>query len=244
VLAYAPVRGPVAAFGASAGGSGAVAFDAGASISAPGTAVARYDWSFGDGTTLANGGPAPAHTYPGAGAYTATVTVTDSFGCSAAGRFGGAMSSCAPSPAAVAAHIVVVGAPPAAAGAAAAAAAAAAGSGAGGPAVTPAAGTTTSEAARPEGATAVPAVSGANVLLSWTRPAGADPQTRYLVAWSTLHSAHGPGDPNMHHIRLTGRTSLSLRTRPGTTLHLAVYAWAADGSITRPTKTTLRLPRA
>ena len=47
----------------------------------------------------------------------------------------------------------------------------------------------------------------------------------------------------MYRMTVQGRTSLVLRTRPRTTLHLAVYAYAADGSFTRATKTTLRLPR-
>jgi hypothetical protein len=47
----------------------------------------------------------------------------------------------------------------------------------------------------------------------------------------------------MHHLRVIGTTHVVLRTAPGTTLHLAVYAYGADGSFTRATKTTVRLPR-
>ena len=98
------------------------------------------------------------------------------------------------------------------------------------------------ESARPLAAAATPNVSGTRVLLTWARPVGEEP-AHYLIAWSTLHSAQGPGDPNMHHLRLTGRTNVAMRVRPRTTIHFAVYALADDGSYTRATKTTLRLPR-
>jgi PKD repeat protein len=67
---------------ASAGGpyatiqGSAVAFDASAS-SDPDNDALTFDWSFGDGSTLANGGATPSHTYPSAGTFTVTVTVGD-----------------------------------------------------------------------------------------------------------------------------------------------------------------------
>jgi PKD repeat protein len=39
--------------------------------------VLRYDWDFGDGESLDDGGPTPSHTYGAQGDYTATVVVTD-----------------------------------------------------------------------------------------------------------------------------------------------------------------------
>ena len=58
-------------------------FDATASSDPDGT-VARYDWDFGDGATLPNGGPTPTHAYATAGPRTATLTVTDADGTSTA----------------------------------------------------------------------------------------------------------------------------------------------------------------
>jgi 6-phosphogluconolactonase (cycloisomerase 2 family) len=55
-------------------------FDATASVRA-----ARFDWDFGDGTTLVDGGPTPTHTYAAAGVYPVKLTVFDAQGCS--GRF-------------------------------------------------------------------------------------------------------------------------------------------------------------
>ena len=73
-LAYAPQQAPVAAFGTTQAASGATAFDAGASQAFGGRTIARYDWSFGDGTALADAGPAPSHSYPQPGEYTATLS--------------------------------------------------------------------------------------------------------------------------------------------------------------------------
>ncbi|MEO9175225.1 MAG: PKD domain-containing protein, partial [Gaiellales bacterium] len=87
-LIYSPDQPPAAAVAATTSGLTA-SFDAGASRAVDGT-IASYDWSFGDGTTLANGGPTPSHTYALAGDYTATVTLTDSIGCSLTGTFSGA----------------------------------------------------------------------------------------------------------------------------------------------------------
>jgi PKD repeat protein len=53
-----------------------VSFDASAS-SDPDGDVLRYDWDFGDGESLDDGGPTPSHTYGAQGDYTATVVVTD-----------------------------------------------------------------------------------------------------------------------------------------------------------------------
>jgi hypothetical protein len=59
-----------------------VAFDASASFVAEGTIV-RYDWDFGDGTSLDDGGAEVTHTYGDPDTYTATVTITTDSGATA-----------------------------------------------------------------------------------------------------------------------------------------------------------------
>ena len=93
-VAIVPNQGPSAAFSARNATGGTLAgFDAGAS-SDPDGAPARYDWDFGDGQTLADGGPTPMHSYQAEGIYTATLTVTDNEGCSTADVFGGRSAFC------------------------------------------------------------------------------------------------------------------------------------------------------
>jgi hypothetical protein len=48
--------------------------------------ITRYDWNFGDGTVLLNGGATPSHVYASTNNYTATVTETDSAGTSTTGE--------------------------------------------------------------------------------------------------------------------------------------------------------------
>jgi hypothetical protein len=65
------------------------------SFDASGSARAvRYDWDWGDGTTLPNGGPTPTHVYGEAGVYTARVTVTDENGCSTRQIYTGQSTVC------------------------------------------------------------------------------------------------------------------------------------------------------
>ena len=103
-ITLGPAQPPVAALAGATGQTGAaVAFDASASASPDpqGGGITRYDWDFGDGTTLADGGPTPSHTYSAAGTYTATVTVTNAAGCSTGdGVWAGRMYSCAGGPSA------------------------------------------------------------------------------------------------------------------------------------------------
>ena len=81
-LALAPSQAPVASFTVTPRLPGQpTQFDATGSSDPDGT-IARYDWAFGDGTTLPNGGPAPTHGYATPGARTATLTVTDADGTS------------------------------------------------------------------------------------------------------------------------------------------------------------------
>ena len=174
---------------------------------------------------------------PQAGDYTATLTVTDTAGCSVAGTFNGSMALCAGGPGAATSHAVHVAA---AAPVEVPAPAVEAGPAAGGVTEPPA----QLEPAPPTAVTGAPNKTGNKLLLSWAKP-GSEPasdSTVYLIAWSTLHSAQGPGDPNMHHLRVKGKTHILMRTRPHTTLHFAVYAYGADGSLTRATKTTVRVP--
>jgi PKD repeat protein/6-phosphogluconolactonase (cycloisomerase 2 family) len=94
-LAISPAPAPVAVLATPSAATGrTVAFDASASTS-DSTTITRYDWDFGDSTTLANGGAQPTHTYAAAGSYTARVTVTNGFGCStSAGIWTGTQYSC------------------------------------------------------------------------------------------------------------------------------------------------------
>jgi YVTN family beta-propeller protein len=112
-IAIVPNQGPRAAFSypLPRGGAGqAIAFNAAGSTDSDGT-VARYDWDFGDGTSVANGGAALRHRYSRAGTYTVTLIVTDNEGCSTAIVFTGQTASCNGSSAARVSHTVTIGCP-------------------------------------------------------------------------------------------------------------------------------------
>jgi DNA-binding beta-propeller fold protein YncE len=110
-LAITPNQGPTAAFTATAGSAGHATFSAASSSDSDGT-IARYDWSFGDGQSLADGGPTPpAHSYAEPGTYTAELTVTDNEGCSATQVFTGRIALCNGGTRAVTKQQVTVGAP-------------------------------------------------------------------------------------------------------------------------------------
>lgn len=103
-----PNQGPAASFSAQTRPAGQpTTFDATASSDRDGT-VARYDWNFGDGTVLPNGGSRPTHIYQYPGTFRATVTVTDNEGCSVDLVFTGHSRLCGGSPAARAARSVTV----------------------------------------------------------------------------------------------------------------------------------------
>lgn len=89
-----------------------VSLDGSKSFDTDGT-VARYDWSFGDGTGAANGGPTVHHTYANPGTYQVTLTTTDNEGCSTELIFTGQTAYCNGSGVARTTHDVVVSAPPA-----------------------------------------------------------------------------------------------------------------------------------
>ena len=75
----APVA-PTASFTATAQPPGATTwiFDGSASSAANGATIARWDWTFSDGTTAT--GPTPTKSFSRSGSHTATLTITDSNG--------------------------------------------------------------------------------------------------------------------------------------------------------------------
>ncbi len=96
----APNQGPTAAVAATVMPAGEpTTFDASGSRDPDGT-VARYDWDFGDGTVLANGGPKPSHAFEKPGDYRVNVTVSDDGGCSTRVLSTGQTAACNGSPAA------------------------------------------------------------------------------------------------------------------------------------------------
>jgi hypothetical protein len=89
-----PNLGPGASFSVRAGRAGSPSrFDGTPSSDADG-AVARFDWDFGDGKTLRDGGPTPRHIYRAPGTYTVRLTVIDDEGCSTQLVFTGQNASC------------------------------------------------------------------------------------------------------------------------------------------------------
>jgi len=108
-LAITPDQGPTAAFSDTPAPAGsASAFNGSGSSASPEVTVAGYDWSFGDGTSAPNAGPTPSHVYSAPGAYTVTLTVTDSAGCSTEVIYTGQTASCNGSSAATTSHTVTV----------------------------------------------------------------------------------------------------------------------------------------
>ncbi len=105
-IAIVPNQGPVAAFTGTPNPvlrGETVNFNAGTSADSDGS-VTRYDWDFGDGTILENGGPTPHHTYSFGGTYTVTLTVTDNEGCSLEIVFPGQTAHCNGGPPARTSH--------------------------------------------------------------------------------------------------------------------------------------------
>jgi 6-phosphogluconolactonase (cycloisomerase 2 family) len=95
-IAITPNQGPAAVFTAVSEGAGQEALFNATSSSDPDGAVARYDWDFGDGTTLQDGGPTPTHVYQEQGNYQVILTVTDDEGCSTQVIFTGQTADCNP----------------------------------------------------------------------------------------------------------------------------------------------------
>ncbi len=112
-VAVTPDQAPVAAFTPTPALPGlATAFDGSASSASPGQTVARYDWSFGDGTGATNAGPSPVHVYASPGEYAVTLTVTDNAGCSTTIVFTGQTVSCNGGPTAIKTLEITVALPP------------------------------------------------------------------------------------------------------------------------------------
>ncbi len=89
-LVFQPEAAPTASFSVKAGAPGSASkFNASQSVRA-----ARYEWDFGDGTVLVDGGVAPEHAYAGAGIYQVTLTVIDQQGCSTRQVYTGQSTTC------------------------------------------------------------------------------------------------------------------------------------------------------
>lgn len=105
-----PNQGPQASFTVhSRPANRAVRFDATASSDRDGT-VARYDWDFGDGTSLRDSGPRPSHVYRQPGTYRVSLVVTDNEGCSTTLIYTGRTNLCTGTHAAQATFLLRVGA--------------------------------------------------------------------------------------------------------------------------------------
>lgn len=89
-----PNVGPAASFFVRAGAAGSLSRFDGTSSADPDGRVARFDWDFGDGKLLRNGGPTPLHIYRAPGTYTTRLTVVDDEGCSTRLVFTGQNASC------------------------------------------------------------------------------------------------------------------------------------------------------
>jgi len=111
-IAIVPNQPPHAAFTASpapAKAGEAVGFNASATSDPDSNLpIGRYEWNFGDGTTVASGGAKPQHTYAQPGTYQVTLTATDGEGCSTQIVFTGQTAYCNGSGVARVTHPVVV----------------------------------------------------------------------------------------------------------------------------------------
>ncbi len=111
-VVVSPNQAPVASFlvlSAPAVAGSPTRFDARGAADPDGSIV-RYDWNFGDGTLLPNGGPTPQHVYTRPGTYVASLVVTDNEGASTGTVFTGGTVLGAGGPGAQASVSVVVAA--------------------------------------------------------------------------------------------------------------------------------------
>jgi DNA-binding beta-propeller fold protein YncE len=110
-VVVSPNQAPVARFDAAGAVAGsAVFFDASSASDADGS-ITRYDWDFGDGNTLANGGPQVGHVYAKAGAYEVRLVVTDNEGASTLTTFTGTSVLGNGSPAAAISRVIQIAEP-------------------------------------------------------------------------------------------------------------------------------------
>ena len=109
-VVVSPNQAPVAHFEAMVAPAGsAVSFDAGGASDSDGS-ITRYDWDFGDGNTLANGGPQVSHVYAQPGTYEVRLVVTDNEGASTLTTFNGNSVLGNGSPAATTSRVIQVAA--------------------------------------------------------------------------------------------------------------------------------------
>jgi 6-phosphogluconolactonase (cycloisomerase 2 family) len=111
-VVVSPNQAPVASFlvlSAPAVAGSPTGFDARGAADPDGSIV-RYDWDFGDGARLLNGGPTPQHVYKDPGTYVASLIVTDNEGASTGTVFTGGTVLGAGGPGARASRNVVVAA--------------------------------------------------------------------------------------------------------------------------------------
>ncbi len=93
-IAIVPDQPPIASFRRSAAQPKVpVAFDASASHDPDGS-IARYKWTFGDGSKARTNTPAAHHIYRNPGSYRVTLEVIDKEGCSSSMIFTGQTASC------------------------------------------------------------------------------------------------------------------------------------------------------
>ena len=114
-IVISPNQGPTASFTTTPGFAGQpTGFNA--TGSSDDGDIVNYNWDFGDGTTLPDGGPIPNHIYATPGTFNAKVTVTDDEGCSTQRIFTGKAMLCNATAAAtqtVPVNITTAPAPPA-----------------------------------------------------------------------------------------------------------------------------------
>jgi sugar lactone lactonase YvrE len=95
-IVITPNQPPVAAFSPTtlAPAGQASSFSADAASDTDGGTILRYDWDFGDGSSLPDGGANPTHMYTQPGTYDVQLTVFDNEGCSTERIFTGKAMLC------------------------------------------------------------------------------------------------------------------------------------------------------
>src|SRR5207302_6911631 len=106
-IVVAPDQSPIASFNFSHKRGLTKKFNATASKDPDGT-VARYVWSFGDGSAPLAGAAKQSHKYKKPGTYDVRLTVFDNAGCSIAQVWTGQTAYCSGNPAATVLHKVTV----------------------------------------------------------------------------------------------------------------------------------------
>ena len=110
-LAVTPDQAPHATFTVADGRPGAPILFNASSSSDPDGSIARYDWTFGDGTGVSGVDAMPKHVYKRPGDYKVTLTLTDTEGCSTTLVFTGQTANCDGSPTATQTQAISVSYP-------------------------------------------------------------------------------------------------------------------------------------